>query len=158
MEYKEMENKERIVFTIDLNDISSWDAKMRIRRIIENLRKNYLMEKHWDNINMRIVPKKEDQSVISEVEIVTEDLNYFANKIWEALNVRIVPKKEGIKVGDVVILKSGSPLMTVSNTVDYHPKVAVTFFDGADACDKVFPVDSLMKLTKEQFERLYSEL
>jgi uncharacterized protein YodC (DUF2158 family) len=50
------------------------------------------------------------------------------------------------KVGDVVKLKSGGPLMTVTNpncTVNGVAAVSCAWFDQAKPCANLFPPDSL---------------
>lgn len=49
------------------------------------------------------------------------------------------------KVGDVVLLKSGGPKMTVSNVTrdDGNLKVWCTWFDGSKKNDAPFPADTL---------------
>jgi len=55
---------------------------------------------------------------------------------------------ESFKKGDVVVLKSGGPLMTIHNLGDY-PMAGVTngalciWFDGAKRQEAVFDVDAL---------------
>lgn len=53
-----------------------------------------------------------------------------------------------LKIGDVVILKSGGPIMTVHNMGDYSPMgpkngVNCIWFDGAKKMSDVFHPDTL---------------
>jgi uncharacterized protein YodC (DUF2158 family) len=51
----------------------------------------------------------------------------------------------GIKPGDVVVLKSGGPVMTVERVYDWNgvPTAKCDWFDGNKAIDGSFPVASL---------------
>lgn len=66
---------------------------------------------------------------------------------------------EEIKVGDVVVLKSSGPKMTVDNIgkYDYNDfdSALCSWFDGMKTAEKVFPLHSLKKSessTEEAFK------
>lgn len=56
------------------------------------------------------------------------------------------------KVGDIVQLKSGGPIMTVDD-IDLYPSIHTKWFDSTDNsyCEDRFSADSLIKIKRNSF-------
>ena len=64
-----------------------------------------------------------------------------------------------VKVGDVVVLKSGGPKMVVSHCADLQDvsKIGCTYFSNGVCCRDLFYLATLLVLDNTKEERLFRE-